>query len=55
LADVVEKIREILDTMQNRLLERGREGRDSYIAVANNWDDFTTALNNKKMVLAPLV
>jgi hypothetical protein len=52
-ADLVEKIGEILETMQKGLLEKARKEHDSCIAVADNWDDFVTALNNKKMVLAP--
>lgn len=53
VAGLVEKIGEILDTMQKGLLEKAREERTFCIAVADNWDDFVTALNNKKMVLAP--
>ena len=53
IAHLVEKIGEILNTMQKALLEKAREERTSCIAVADNWDDFMTALNNKKMVLAP--
>ena len=53
VAELVERMREILDTMQKRLLERAREERDSCIALAENWDDFITALNDRKMVLAP--
>jgi hypothetical protein len=49
-ADLVEKIGE---TMQKGLLEKARKEHDSCIAVADNWDDFVTALNKKKMVLAP--
>lgn len=53
MADLVEKIGKILETMQKGLLERAREEHDSCIAVAETWKDFMTALNNKKMVLAP--
>jgi len=53
MAGLVERIGEILDTIQKGLLEKAREERTSCIAVADNWDDFVTALNNKKMVLAP--
>jgi prolyl-tRNA synthetase len=53
MTDLVENIREILDTMQKELFERAREERNSCIAVAENWDDFMVALNHKKMVLAP--
>lgn len=53
MAGLVEKIGEILDTMQKGLLEKAREERASCIAVAYKWNDFVTALNNKKMVLAP--
>lgn len=53
MANLVEKIGEILETMQKALLEKAREERTSCITVADNWDDFIAALNNKKMVLAP--
>jgi prolyl-tRNA synthetase len=53
VADLVERIGEILDEMQKGLLERARKERSSCIATAYNWDDFMAALNNKKMVLAP--
>ncbi|KAG0568351.1 hypothetical protein M758_6G011700 [Ceratodon purpureus] len=53
MADLAVKIGEILETMQKALLEKAREEHDSCIVVAENWDDFMTALNNKKMVLAP--
>ena len=42
-----------LDTMQTEMLEKARTERDERTAKVDNWDDFMTALNEKKIVLAP--
>ena len=53
VANLLEEITKLLEKIQKDLLERAREERASCIDVAYNWEDFITALNNKKMVLAP--
>lgn len=50
---LLESIRELLNVVQRSMLEKARRQRDAAIAVALNWQDFETAVQSKKMVLAP--
>lgn len=50
---LLESIRELLNVVQRSMLEKARQQRDAAIAVALNWQDFETAVQSKKMVLAP--
>jgi len=50
---LLESIRELLNAVQRSMLEKARRQRDAAIAVALNWQDFKTAVQSKKMVLAP--
>eukprot|EP00252_Welwitschia_mirabilis_P009001 TRINITY_DN2126_c0_g1_i2.p1 TRINITY_DN2126_c0_g1~~TRINITY_DN2126_c0_g1_i2.p1 ORF type:complete len:556 (-),score=134.52 TRINITY_DN2126_c0_g1_i2:88-1755(-) len=50
---LIKRVGEILEEIQKNLFERAKTQRDSCIVKALNWDDFMSALNDKKMVLAP--
>jgi prolyl-tRNA synthetase len=52
-ADLVEQVRMLLDGIQVNLLETAKQKRDACIAPVNTWDEFTAALNEKKLILAP--
>ncbi|GJD08435.1 Bifunctional glutamate/proline--tRNA ligase [Galdieria sulphuraria] len=51
--DLCERITQLLSTMQEEMLLRARNIRDHCISIAYNWNDFMTAIDSKKMVLAP--
>jgi hypothetical protein len=53
VANLVEEAKALLDDIQANLLKTAREKRDSCIEVIHTWDEFTTALNNKRLILAP--
>jgi prolyl-tRNA synthetase len=51
--DLVEHVRMLLDEIQDSLFETAKQKRDACIKVIHTWDEFTTALNEKKLILAP--
>jgi hypothetical protein len=51
--DLVEQVSVLLDGIQVNLLETAKQKRDACIAPINTWDEFTAALNDKKLILAP--
>ncbi|KAF9612085.1 hypothetical protein IFM89_038004 [Coptis chinensis] len=51
--DLAEKIGDILENIQQSLFDAAKEKRDACIKVATVWEEFTTALNEKKLILAP--
>ncbi|KAJ3702388.1 hypothetical protein LUZ61_006093 [Rhynchospora tenuis] len=53
MAELVEKVQEILTSIQENLFNTAKEKRDACIETVHTWDEFTTALNNKKMIFAP--
>lgn len=53
MAGLAEKVQEILTSIQENLYNTAKEKRDACIEVVHTWDEFMTALNNKKMILAP--
>jgi prolyl-tRNA synthetase len=50
---LVEHVRVLLDGIQHNLFEKAKEKRDACVKVINTWDEFTAALNDKKLILAP--
>jgi hypothetical protein len=52
-ANLVEEVKALLDEIQANLLKTAKEKRDACIEVIHTWDEFTTALNNKRLILAP--
>ncbi|KAJ3675837.1 hypothetical protein LUZ60_004879 [Juncus effusus] len=53
MANLVERVKEILNDIQDSLFNAAKEKRDSCIKVVSTWDEFIAALNDKKMILAP--
>lgn len=51
--DLVEKVKELLGSIQESLFNAAKEKRDACIKVVNTWDEFIAALNDKNMILAP--
>ncbi|XP_026442088.1 proline--tRNA ligase, cytoplasmic-like [Papaver somniferum] len=47
------QIRDLLDNVQQSLFDAAKKKRDACITVAKTWEEFTAALNEKKMILAP--
>ena len=53
MGELVERVQEILTSIQENLFNTAKEKRDACIEVVHTWDEFMTALNNKKLILAP--
>ena len=45
--ELVEKVQEILETIQKDMLERARKHRDSHTYVATNYEEFKDIIVNK--------
>ncbi|PIA55201.1 hypothetical protein AQUCO_00800138v1 [Aquilegia coerulea] len=52
-SDLVERGNDILDNIQQSMFDAARQKRDACIKVAYTWEEFITALNEKKLILAP--
>lgn len=53
MGNLVEKVKEILSSIQECLFNAAKQKRDACIKIVNTWDEFIAALNDKKMILAP--
>ncbi|KAL0927335.1 hypothetical protein M5K25_001498 [Dendrobium thyrsiflorum] len=53
VASLVEKIKDILISIQENLFNTAKQKRDASVKVVQTWDEFIAALNDKKMILAP--
>ena len=53
VTNLVEEVKVLLDEIQKNLFKTAQEKRDACVHVVNTWDEFTTTLNNKKLILAP--
>ncbi|XP_020570832.1 LOW QUALITY PROTEIN: proline--tRNA ligase, cytoplasmic-like [Phalaenopsis equestris] len=53
VANLVEKIKELLISIQENLFNTAKQKRDASIKLVQTWDEFIDALNDKKMILAP--
>ncbi|XP_048542059.1 proline--tRNA ligase, cytoplasmic-like isoform X2 [Triticum urartu] len=51
--DLVEHVKVLLDGIQDSLFQTAKQKRDACIEVVYTWDEFTAALNDKKLILAP--
>ncbi len=47
IAELADKVREILDTMQTEMLERARKHRDAHTYSAHNYEEFKDIVANK--------
>lgn len=50
---LVEQVKELLESIQQSLFDAAKVKRDTCIQVINTWEEFTEALGQKKMILAP--
>lgn len=53
MVDLVKEVKETLDKIQQNLFDVAKQKRDASIQVAKTWDEFTAALGEKKLILAP--
>ena len=53
VTNLVEEVKVLLDEIQKNLFKTAQEKRDACVQVIKTWDEFTTALNNKRLILAP--
>ena len=53
MADLTEQVKVMLDNIQQSLFDAAKQKRDSCIQTVYNWEEFTEALSQKKMILAP--
>ncbi|KAK9684671.1 hypothetical protein RND81_10G224500 [Saponaria officinalis] len=53
MADLVNRVKELLDQIQQNLFDVAKQKRDACIQVAKTWDEFADALAKKKLILAP--
>ncbi|KAK3036118.1 hypothetical protein RJ639_031699 [Escallonia herrerae] len=50
---LVEKVKELMDDIQQSLFDTAKLKRDACVVVAKNWGEFAEALGQKKLILAP--
>ncbi|KAM5578990.1 proline--tRNA ligase, cytoplasmic-like [Rosa sericea] len=53
VVDLVKEVKDMFDKIQQNLFDVAKQKRDASIRVARTWDEFTVALSNKKLILAP--
>ncbi|KAK9934179.1 hypothetical protein M0R45_021331 [Rubus argutus] len=51
--NLVEEVKDMFANIQQNLFDVAKQKRDASIQVARTWDEFTEALNEKKLILAP--
>ncbi|KAF6152806.1 hypothetical protein GIB67_004635 [Kingdonia uniflora] len=52
-SNLVEQVKDVLDKIQKNLFDVATQKRDASVKVAETWEEFTLALNEKKLILAP--
>ncbi|XP_004305293.1 PREDICTED: putative proline--tRNA ligase C19C7.06 [Fragaria vesca subsp. vesca] len=53
VVDLIKELRDMFDRIQQNLFDVAKQKRDASIEVIRTWDEFTVALSNKKLILAP--
>ncbi|KAG8367743.1 hypothetical protein BUALT_Bualt16G0104600 [Buddleja alternifolia] len=53
MADLTERVKEMLNNIQQNLFDVAKQKRDACIHVVHTWEEFVEALGQKKMILAP--
>ncbi|PWA83624.1 Proline--tRNA ligase cytoplasmic [Artemisia annua] len=53
MADLVNRVKAMLDDIQQSMFDVAKQKRDACIQVIRTWDEFTEALSQKKLILAP--
>ncbi|XVF32998.1 hypothetical protein REPUB_Repub17cG0130400 [Reevesia pubescens] len=50
---LVEQVKGMLDKIQQNLFDAAKQKRDACVEVVKTWEEFVTALGQKKLILAP--
>lgn len=50
---LIEKVREVLDEIQQNLFNVAKQKKEACIKVVKTWEEFIEALSQKKLILAP--
>lgn len=53
MANLAEQVKDMLATIQQNLFDVAKQKRDACIQIVRTWDEFTVALGQKKLILAP--
>ncbi|XP_021774651.1 proline--tRNA ligase, cytoplasmic-like [Chenopodium quinoa] len=53
MTNLVDQVRELLDTIQQNLFDVAKEKRDACVKQVRTWEEFVEALAQKKLILAP--
>lgn len=53
MASLVEHVQDLLSNIHKSMFNAAKEKRDACIKVVYTWEEFMTALNDKKLILAP--
>lgn len=53
MANLVDQVKELLDTIQQNMFDLAKEKRDACVKEVRTWDEFVEALAQKKLILAP--
>lgn len=52
-ASLVEKVKEMLDKIQQSLFDAAKQKRDACLQTVKTWDEFVEGLGQRKLILAP--
>jgi len=52
-ANLVEHIKNLLDTIQSDLFNKAKKNQDDHVVSIDTWDKFVPTLNNKNLLLVP--
>lgn len=53
MTDVVDKVKDMLNEIQQSLFDVAKQKRDASVQVVHTWEQFVEAIGQKKMILAP--
>lgn len=53
MAELVAQVKDMLDNIQQSLFDIAKQKRDACIQTVHTWEEFATALTQKKMIMAP--
>ncbi|MCD9643451.1 hypothetical protein HAX54_030919 [Datura stramonium] len=53
MANLAEQVKDVLTTIQQNLFDVAKQKRDACVQIVRSWDEFTVALSQKKLILAP--
>ncbi|KAL6135557.1 hypothetical protein ACLB2K_067784 [Fragaria x ananassa] len=53
MVDMAKEVKDMLDKIQQNLFDVAKQKRDASVTVARTWDEFTVALSENRLILAP--